>query len=83
MDVSKNRGTPKWMVKIIEKTYEQMDDLGVFPHMFGSTPIWIHSIFLQLPYQPPIARCIGAPGGMHPTRHRTPDVCIQMDDEMI
>ena len=30
MGVSKNRdGPPKWMVKIMEKPYEQMDDLGV------------------------------------------------------
>ncbi len=32
MDVEpKNRGVypQKWMVKIMEKTYEQMDDLGV------------------------------------------------------
>ena len=38
MDVSKNRGTPKWMV-YNEKPYEQMDDLvGVFPLiMFGNT----------------------------------------------
>ncbi len=26
-----------------EKPYEQMDDLGGFPPIFGSTPIWIHS----------------------------------------
>ena len=30
MDVSKNRGTPKWMV-YNGKPYEQMDDLGGFP----------------------------------------------------
>ncbi len=30
MGVSKNRGTPKWMV-YSGKPYEQMDDLGVFP----------------------------------------------------
>ena len=37
MGVSKNRGTPKWMVKIMEhpiKIYE----LGGFPPIFGSTP---------------------------------------------
>ena len=38
MSVSKNRGTPKWMVKINEnngKPYEQMDDLGFFPLFLG------------------------------------------------
>ena len=30
--------TPKWTVKIMENPYEQMDDLGGFPHIFGSTP---------------------------------------------
>ena len=35
MGVSKNRGTPKWMVVYNgSKPYEQMDDLGGFP-------IWI------------------------------------------
>ena len=37
LDVSKNRGTPKWMVKIMENPYEQMDDLGV--PFFLETPI--------------------------------------------
>ena len=36
MGVSKNRGTPKWMVKIMEKPI-QMDDLGV--PLFSETPI--------------------------------------------
>ena len=26
--------TPKWMVKIMGKAYEQMDDLGVFPYFW-------------------------------------------------
>ena len=34
--VSKNRGTPKWMVKILE-TPIKMDDLGV--RLFSETPI--------------------------------------------
>ena len=38
MDVSKNRGIPKWMVKIMENPIK-MDDLGGFPIIFGSTPI--------------------------------------------
>ena len=37
MGVSKNRGgTPKWL-KIMENPIK-MDDLGGFPHIFGSTP---------------------------------------------
>ena len=35
--VSKNRGTPKWMV-YNGKPYEQMDDLGVFPIFFWKHP---------------------------------------------
>ena len=40
MGVSKNMGIPKWMVYNGSKPYEQMDDLGGFPIIFGSTPIW-------------------------------------------
>ena len=29
---------PKWMVKIMEKPYEQMDDLGGNTPIFGLTP---------------------------------------------
>ena len=36
--VSKNGGTPKWMVKIMENPIK-VDDLGGFPPIFGSTPI--------------------------------------------
>ena len=36
MDVSKNRATPKWMVKIMENPIK-MDDLGGFPIIFGNT----------------------------------------------
>ena len=42
MDVSKNRGKkpPKWMVIYNgSKPYEQMDDLGGFPIVFGNTHI--------------------------------------------
>ena len=39
MDVSENRGTSKWMVKIMENPIE-MDDLGV-PPLFSETPIEI------------------------------------------
>ena len=28
MGVSKNKGIPNWMVKIMENPYKQMDDLG-------------------------------------------------------
>ena len=37
MGVSKNRGTPKWMVKLIENPIK-MDDLGV--PLFLETPTW-------------------------------------------
>ena len=37
LDVSKNRGTPKWMVNIMENPNEQMDDLGGKPIIFGNT----------------------------------------------
>ena len=37
MGVSKNRGTPKWMVKIMENPIK-MDNLGV--PLFLETPIW-------------------------------------------
>ena len=41
MGVSENRGkTPKWMVKIMEKPYFLMDDLGGFNPLFSETPIW-------------------------------------------
>ena len=33
--VSNNRGSPKWMVKIMENPIK-MDDLGVFPPIFGN-----------------------------------------------
>ena len=33
MGVSKNRGIPKWMVKIMENPIK-MDDLGVFPYFW-------------------------------------------------
>ena len=35
MGVSKNKGTPKWMVKIMENPIK-MDDLGVKPTIFGN-----------------------------------------------
>ena len=38
MGVSKNSGTPKWMVKIME-TPIKMDDLGGKPTIFGNTHI--------------------------------------------
>ena len=41
MDVSKNRDTPKWMVKIMENPIK-IDDLGV--PLFLETPIYIYII---------------------------------------
>ena len=38
MGVSKNSGTPKWMVKIMEIPIK-MDDLGGKPTIFGNTHI--------------------------------------------
>ena len=40
MDVSKNRGTPKWMVYFMENPIK-IDDLGGFPPILGLTPILI------------------------------------------
>ena len=45
MDVSKNNGTPKWMV-YNGKPYEQMDDLGGSP-LFLETPISQRFIFAR------------------------------------
>ena len=50
MGVSKNRGTPKWMVKIMENPIK-MDDLGGFPPIFGNTqmiPNGLHSLKLTV-----------------------------------
>ena len=43
MDVSKNKGTPKWMVYFMENPIK-MDDLGggVLPPLFLETPKWIN-----------------------------------------
>ena len=38
MGVSKNNGTPKWMVNIMENPIK-MDDLGV--PLFLETPVWV------------------------------------------
>ena len=48
MDVSKNRGTPTVNMdgENNGKPYEQMDDLGGFPIIFASTPMWLTSIFI-------------------------------------
>ena len=37
--VSKNRGTPKWMVKIMENPIK-MDDLGGNTPVFGNSQVW-------------------------------------------
>ena len=50
MGVSKNRGTPKWMVKICEnhgKPYFLMDDLGRKPPYFWKPPIFLYCFFLK------------------------------------
>ena len=43
MDVSKNRGTPKWMVKIMENSIK-MDDLGI--PLFLETPLYVLQCFV-------------------------------------
>ena len=40
LDVSKNRGTPKWMVYFMEDPIK-MDDLGGPPLYFLETPIFL------------------------------------------
>ena len=47
LDVSENRGTPKWMVKIMENPIK-MDDLGGRPTIFGKHPFIIGVISLHL-----------------------------------
>ena len=49
MGVSKNNGTPKWMVKIMENPIK-MDDLGGNTHIFGSTPILYIYIYIWANY---------------------------------
>ena len=44
MDVSKNRGTPKWMVKIMENPIK-MDDLRGKPTIFGNIQVVATQIF--------------------------------------
>ena len=46
MGVSKNTGTPKWMVKIMEDPIK-MDDLGVKPPLF----LVQHPYTIQMPHQ--------------------------------
>ena len=45
MGVSKNKGTPKWMVYFMENPIK-MDDLGVFP-LFLETPIYSLKSYLR------------------------------------
>ncbi len=53
---------PKWMVYFMENPiYEQMDDLGGFPTIFGSTPISLsHPDFLwtRFPYREAFKPCV-------------------------
>ena len=44
VDVSQNRGTPKWMVKIMENPIK-MDDLGGFPIFLAWHPYKNHSFW--------------------------------------
>ena len=44
MGVSKNKGTPKWMVKIMENP-TKMDDLGI--PLFSETSIWLQDSWFE------------------------------------
>ena len=48
MGVSKNRGTPKWMVKIMENPIK-MDDLGEFSHYFWDFHPYIDCVDMEIP----------------------------------
>ena len=48
MGVSKNSGTPKWMVKIMVNPIK-MDDLGV--PLFLETPIYIYTVYISTTLQ--------------------------------
>ena len=48
MGVSKNRGTPKWMVKIMENAIK-MDDLGGNTPIFGTTHMHIPPFLIIKP----------------------------------
>ena len=51
MGVSNNRGTPKWMVKIMENPIK-MDDLGGKPTIFANTHISLWQIVLFCLFKP-------------------------------
>ena len=51
MGVSKNRATPKWMVKIMENPIK-MDDLGENP-LFSETSIYYKYIYIYIYFKPP------------------------------
>ena len=57
MGVSKNRGTPKWMVKIMENPIK-MDDLGVPLFLETSTWIWGLCKYDSGYYLPPQLHCL-------------------------
>ena len=54
MDVSKNRGTPKWMVKIMENPIK-MDDLGG-----GKKPYFWFNTHISLHPSPPLPQAVPA-----------------------
>ena len=51
--VSKNRGIPKWMVKIMENPIK-VDDLGGKPTIFGSIHMQLRKQTTHLPRKPPL-----------------------------
>ena len=58
MGVSKNRGTPKWMVKIME-TPIKMDDLGGKPTIFGNIHIFVVT-FHRITFLPPLRQGVNS-----------------------
>jgi len=56
MDVSENRGTPKWMVKIMKNPLK-MDDLEGKPTIFGNIHICVVSRQTMLGSKPSTSGC--------------------------
>ncbi len=56
MGVSKNNGTPKWMVKIMENPI-RIDDLGGNTPIFGGPPIYVSKLGVYSLDVAPLTRC--------------------------
>ena len=70
----KIRGTPKWMVKIMEKPYYQWDDLEGKPPILGKHPHISSTLQLCFTKPPPAARleveCVASPVSWSPKRQQ-------------